>query len=281
MKVLPFKIPKTKNIGLIYQEDKASIFYDKLHQHEEIQICIIIQGEGTLIVGDTINEYKSDDILVIGSNIPHVFKSDISNCKESFMISLFFTEKSFGDDFFTFDDFKEITGFFKKSQSGCKLLSNQQKVKEIFSSLKKASNLERFISLLKIIKHINNSKTSPLADFIYPKNYSDNEGKRMRDVLDFTIHNYEKNISLSVIASKANMTPNAFCKYFKQRTNKTFFTFLNELRVEHACKLLTTNNNLSISEIAFQCGFSNLSNFNRKFKEVKKTTPSKYKTFKD
>ena len=277
MKVLPFKIPKAQNLGLIYQEDKAAYFYDKLHQHEDIQLCTIIRGEGTLIVGDTINDYKSGDVLVIGSDLPHVFKSDTSIIEESFMISLFFTEQSFGKDFFSLDDFKELNSFFKKSLSGFKLISNQQKIQERFLSLQNASNLERFIGLFDILKIIKKSKTQALADFVYPKKYTDNEGKRMRDVMDFTIHHYDKNIDLDEIANKANMTPNAFCRYFKQRTNKTYFSFLNELRVENACKLLVGNKGLSVSEIAYQCGFKNLSNFNRKFKEVKNTTPSKYR----
>ena len=277
MKVLPFKIPKAQNIGLIYQEDKAQYFYNKLHQHEDIQLCTIIKGEGTLIVGDTINDYKSGDVLIIGSNLPHVFKSDVSVIEESFMISLFFTETSFGNNFFTLDDFKELTSFFKKSLSGFKLLTNQQKIQERFLSLQNATNLERFIGLFEILKLIKKSKTQALADFVYPKKYTDNEGKRMRDVMDFTIHHYYKNIDLDEIAGKASMTPNAFCRYFKQRTNKTYFSFLNELRVENACKLLAGNKGLSISEIAYQCGFKNLSNFNRKFKEVKNTTPSKYR----
>lgn len=277
MKVLPFEIPKTKNLGLIYQEDKEDLFYDKLHQHEEIQLCYIVKGEGTLIIGDTINDYKSGDVLVIGSNLPHVFKSDTSTVDESFMISLFFTEGSFGNGFFSLDDFKELKPFFKKSLAGFRLLSNQQKVQKQFLSLQKASNLERFIGLFEILKLIKKSKTQTLAAFVYPKKYTDNEGKRMRDVMDYTINNFDKNIDLEEISSKATMTPNAFCRYFKQRTNKTYFSFLNELRVENACKLLVGNKGLSVSEIAYQCGFKNLSNFNRKFKEVKNTTPSKYR----
>lgn len=277
MKVLPFKIPKTQNIGLIYQEDKEQYFYDKLHQHEEIQLCVIVKGEGTLVVGDTINKYSSGDVLVIGSNLPHVFKSDASVIKKSFMISLFFTRDSFGKDFFLLDDFKELIPFFEKSTSGFKLIENKGKVMKIFLDLQKSNNLNRFIGLLQVLKIVVNSKTVELANFVYPKRYTDNEGKRMRDVMDFTMNNFEKNIDLFEIAGKANMTPNAFCRYFKQRTNKTYFTFLNELRIENACKLLNSGNTLSISEIAYQCGFNNLSNFNRKFKEIKTISPSKYR----
>lgn len=277
MKVYPFQIPKAQNIGLIYQEDKESFFYDKLHQHEEIQLCTIVTGEGTLIVGDTINDYKCGDVLVIGSNTPHVFKSDTTNIKESFMISLFFTQQSFGEHFFLLDDFNELAPFFTKSLTGFKLTSNQKEIQQQFLTLQNATNLDRFIGFFEILKSINQSEAQQLSSFIYPKKYTDNEGKRMRNVMDFTIHHYDKNIDLKMIANKANMTPNAFCRYFKQRTNKTYFSFLNELRVENACKLLLSNKGLSVGEIAYQCGFKNLSNFNRKFKEVKGLTPSEYK----
>ncbi|MEE3999871.1 AraC family transcriptional regulator [Tenacibaculum sp. FZY0031] len=277
MKVLPFKIPKTQNIGLIYQEDKEQYFYDKFHQHEEIQLCIIVKGEGTLVVGDTINKYASGDVLVIGSNLPHVFKSDASVIKESFMISLFFTKDSFGKSFFLLDDFKELTPFFEKTTTGIKLLENRETVMNLLLPLQKSTNLDRFIGLLKVLKILVNSKTTELANFIYPKKYTDNEGKRMRNVMDFTMNNFDKNIDLYEIAEKANMTPNAFCRYFKQRTNKTYFTFLNELRIENACKLLVSDKSQPISSIAYRCGFNNLSNFNRKFKEVKNVSPSTFK----
>ncbi len=124
MKVLSFKISKpTTHKAIIYQEDKGIAFYDKLHQHEEIQLCTIISGEGTLIVGDTIHEYTAGDILIIGSYLPHVFKSDTSNCNTSFMISLFFTKSSFGENFFSLGDLAEIRNVFEISTIGAKVLT--------------------------------------------------------------------------------------------------------------------------------------------------------------
>ena len=104
MKVLPFKIPKLEHDALIYQEDKEVVFYDKFHQHEEIQVSYIAAGEGTLIVGDTINYYKKGDVLAIGSNLPHVFKSDVANHKTSEMLTLFFTKTGFGEHFFELEE---------------------------------------------------------------------------------------------------------------------------------------------------------------------------------
>ena len=276
MKVLPFKIPKPKNLGVIYQEDKTPIFYGNFHEHEEIQISCIVKGKGTLIVGDTIHQYSENDVFVIGSNLPHVFKSDEEQQYESFMISLFFTEKSFGNDFFELDDFKELKHFFENSLNGFKALKSTTLV-PIFLSLQKASNLERFISFFEIVQQLNTTDTLPLANFITQKKHSNDSGKRMQTIISYTINNFDSETSLDTISEKANMTRNAFCRYFKQRTNKKYFTFLNELRIENACKLLIANNEISVKEIAYKCGYNSLSNFNRKFLAIKETTPLKYR----
>ncbi|MFT4576511.1 MAG: AraC-like DNA-binding protein [Polaribacter sp.] len=279
MKVLPFKIPKSKDVALIYQEDQGEVLYDKLHQHEEIQLCLIVKGEGTLVVGDTINEYTSGDVLVIGSNLPHVFKSDTSNHETSLMLTLFFTKTSFGDDFFLLGDFNEVEKLFQISEAGGKVLSFKEELFNLFISLKEASNLNRFITFLKIISTILKADVSPLSTFIYQKKYSDNEGKRMRNIMDYTMSNFNKEIDLDTIAGISNMTTNAFCRYFKQRTNKTYFQFLIEVRIESACRLLK-NHDALIAEVSDKSGFKNISNFNRKFKEIKGITPSKYRLIK-
>ena len=277
MKVLPFKIPKSKDVALIYQEDKGEILYDKLHQHEEIQLCAIVKGEGSLVVGDSINEYKSGDILIIGSNIPHVFRSDVSNCNTTFMQTLFFTKTSFGNDFFELGDFTEIQKLFKISENGGIVTDNNQAILTLFSELKKTSNLNRFILFLKIINQLLQVDIKPLSTFIYQKKYSDNEGKRMSTIMEFTMSHFQNEITLNNIASIANMTPNAFCRYFKQRTNKTYFQFLIEVRIENSCRLLK-NKDLLITEVSEKSGFKNISNFNRKFKENKGITPSKFRS---
>ena len=124
---------------------------------------------------------------------------------------------------------------------------------------------------------ISTSKTEPLSNFTSQKSYSDVEGKKMRDVFEYTIENYHKSIYLEDIANVANMTKNAFCKYFKRRTNKTYVSFLTELRIENACKLIQSKEEIAIAEIAYKVGFQNISNFNRQFKEIKKMTPLQYR----
>ena len=278
MKVLPFKIPKQKNEALVYQEDNTTYLYDKFHQHQEIQISLVIKGEGTFVLGDSVTHYKPNDILVIGSNLPHVFKSDLTNQKKSLLISLFFNKDSFGSDFFKLNEFNCLESFFNKSMYGVKLTSNINLLKSKFLKLKEASKLKRFIILFEILNIICDSRMEQLSSFLYEKNYNDTEGKRMSAVFEYTMSHFNQDISLDDIANIANMTSNAFCRYFKQRTNKTYFQFLTKMRIEHACKLLSQNTDLTIAEIACKAGFKNISNFNRQFKLLKKSPPLKYKS---
>lgn len=125
MKVLPFKIPKPENKAFIYQED-LEVFYDKLHQHEEIQISLIVNGEGTLVIGDSVTDYKPNDILVIGSHLPHVFKSETNPSSKSHMLSLFFTYRSFGEHFFELEELQELQSFFKRAAYGFKITSSKK-----------------------------------------------------------------------------------------------------------------------------------------------------------
>lgn len=277
MKVLPFKIPKPKNEALVYQIDREQVFYDQLHQHGEIQISYVEKGSGSLFVGDRINEYKAGDVLVIGSFIPHVFRSDARSKEESLMHTLFFDQNSFGQDFFQLTDLSSTQNFFKKSAFGMMVQSRKSKIIPLFSKLSNQNKVEQIASLLMIINQINKSKTIPLSSFVYRKSFTDDEGKRMSKVYDYAMERYQEPITLDEIAEKANMSKNAFCRYFKKRTNKTFFQFLIEIRIENACKLMVKNPELSIAAIAEQCGFNNIANFNRKFKAFKGCTPTQYR----
>ncbi|MEN8966170.1 MAG: AraC family transcriptional regulator [Polaribacter sp.] len=273
MKVYPFKIPKPNNNALIYQEDIEVVFYDKLHQHDEIQISYIEKGNGTLLVGNSFTNYYTGNVFVIGSNVPHAFKSDTTKNETSKMLTLFFTKESFGTSFFKLEEFEEIESFFVNSLHGFQVTSQLTEIKEIFNKLKKATKLERFIILIALLKLLSESDINLLSNYTYGKKLSDSEGKRMRKVFDYTLKNADQKISLDEIASVANMTKNAFCKFFKKRTNKTYINYLTELRIENACKILKSNKDMAIVDVAFKAGFYNISNFNRRFKELKKMTP--------
>jgi AraC-like DNA-binding protein len=277
MKVLPFTIPKAKRDALILQEDKQAQFYGLLHQHEELQLSYVINGSGSIVVGDSVSSFNAGDILVLGGNIPHVFKSNLQKENDVYMLSIFFTETSFGDTFFETEELKSLQSFFKKAQSGFKIEGASKEITNLFTSLWEISKLERFIKFIQLLRTLNNAKYEFLSTYVSEKKYSDNEGQRMSAVFSYTIQHFREEITLARISKEASMTQNAFCKYFKKRTRKTYVGFLNELRIEEACKLLKEDLDSDIPSVAERAGFQNISNFNRKFKQLKGCTPSAFR----
>jgi len=275
MKVLPFNIPKPLGHNLIVQVDEAPSFYNQLHQHKEIQLSFIEKGQGKLIVGNSVHQYNKGDFFLIGSNSPHLFQNGqtVGNVK---MISLFFTRESFGAGFFDLADVEELKRFFKYSVEGFQLISHQIEVGQMIRQFPKLDKLSRFIQLLQLLKLLINADKKILTHFVYQKKISDRDGHRMQAVFDYVINNFEREITLDTISGKAYMSPNAFCRYFKSRTNKTFYQFLIELRMQHACQLLEESD-LPIAVIAERSGFNSISNFNRKFKALKGNSPTHYK----
>ena len=277
MKVLPFKIPKPENVTLYVQEYIGESFYEKLHQHKEIQISVILEGEGTYIIGDCVGDFKQHDIFVLGENLPHVFKRDDAFKHNSKMVSLFFSKTCYGENFFELPEFEYFKNFFNNSVLGYKVNSNQKEITALLANIKEQEKYQQFIAFLEILNQISGAEKRKLSSLINLKKYAGDEGKRMSDIFQYSMDNFHKEVSLHDVSDIANMTPNAFCRYFKQRTNKTFVNFLIDIRIGNACKLLAKKNDLSITEISYKSGFNNLANFNRKFKAIKGITPSEYR----
>ena len=136
--------------------------------------------------------------------------------------------------------------------------------------------LSRIIGLLKILDILSvgeNYKTLCLEAIT--TTYNKNEKDRMGRVITFLTENFDKKIELDEVSSIAFMTPNAFCRYFKKKTKKSFTQYLNEIRLRHACKLLIEGE-MQIATICYQSGFNTLTNFNRQFKNLMKVTPTEY-----
>ena len=276
MKALPFTIPKHDSALLLFQRDREVVFYDRFHQHEAIQISFIVSGEGELLAGDRIRRYKTGDAFIIGSYLPHLFKTDASIDEESEMITVFFARADL-DRLLDFEELTQLESLLNEMDLGISLDSNQEEVGAYISQIETASSLNRLSLFFSLLELISVSNRSVLSSVLPRKMLSENEGMRMQAVMNFTLDSLSDQIKLEEVAELANMSTNAFCRYFKQRTNKSYFQFLLEIRVEHACNLLTSKVDLSISEVSELSGFQNLSNFNRRFKKEKGVSPSQFR----
>lgn len=272
MKVLPFKIPKSRNTAIIFQVD-AEPFYEQLHQHEELQISCIIEGKGTVLIADTIHHFQDGDVFVIGGQQPHVFRNE---SLDALMHTVFFNPASFGDSFLNLDEGKGVLDFYAFAKAGFKTTTTPEII-STFEAISRYEGILRLSYFLQLIEILTVSESTPIASFVYHKNISEADGKKLHRIFEYSLQHFSEPIQLEDIAEVAAMTTNGFCKYFKKRTNKTYFQFLTEIRIAQVCTLLKERPELAIADIAALSGFQTLSHFNRKFKQYQNVSPSVYK----
>ena len=172
----------------------------------------------------------------------------------------------------------KIKGMLRSSTRGIKLYDDlAENIRDIILNLKKSSGATRFVHFVDLLdKMALSTKKRYLASNYYGSEDRIDYAHPMNKIFDYISDNFDKPISLEEVAGIANLSKYAFCRYFKRITNKSFITYLNEFRTGIACKLLITDS-YSIAQVGFLSGFNNLSNFNRQFKKIMNTTPSRYR----
>ena len=278
MKALTFKIPHGGETSIKVDHDVMPHFYDTYHTHEELQIMLVIKGNGSAYIGDKILHFEEGDIYLLGQNLPHVFKDKlIDEDKGIESISIFFLKDFMGKGFLELPESRLLGALLEESKRGIQIQGQlQKKVTENIWKISNSDGLNRLLILIDTLELVAQSENLSFISspgYHKPKRLVD--GQKINDVFDFMLANYSREIKLEEIAETANMSATAFCRYFKHHTRKTYSRFLNEIRVGEACKMLVEDK-LSISNICFGSGFNNISNFNRQFKKITGNTPSKY-----
>ena len=273
MKVLPFTIPAVENFSFLIQEDKLEGFYPHLHRHKEVQICWIKKGSGTLVVQAELFAFKEEDIFVIASNKAHLFKKEHKGNIQT--ISLFFDISAKNNPLMSLPEMTDLANYFSRLVPCNKLeepLRSEISMKlNLIMENTMEYKLALFIDLLANLR--SELSISERIDSVY----SEKDGDRMKMIMDYTLSNFKNNIGISDVAKEISYTPEAFCRFFKKRTRKTFIQYLNELRINEACHRIIEHQDSLMSEIAYGCGFNNVSHFNRVFKQLKQMSPLQYR----
>ena len=284
MKVLQFTIPVAHDKSVIVQQDELPYFYPHLHRHKEAQITWIIAGEGTLIAGNNMHAFNPGEIYFIGADQPHLFKSSpeyfqSGNKKLIKTLTIFFDPNGSLASLFELPEMKTFKDFVRQTQQGFKLPANYaDKVSRQMLDIRKNSGPTQmicFLELLGILQGIN-PRPEPLSAVDFSYGITESEGIRISNIYNYILQHCNEAVTLDDVAREACMTPQAFCRYFKKHTGHTFISFLNGMRVNEACKKLTGKQYESISVVAYQCGFTSITNFNRVFKGVMGNSPRNY-----
>jgi AraC-like DNA-binding protein len=283
MKVLQFTIPVSYDKTVIMKNEVLPHFYPYLHRHEEIQLTYIQKGEGTLLVGNNMHPFNANEVYLIGANLPHVFKSDPSyfskkGNKKVQSLTLFFSTKGKLSSLFDLPELKNIHTFFSNFYSSFKVPADSfSDISAKMLSIKYSNGLDQLLQFFQLLKSLSNLQNIIfLSPDVQPHSFSDFEGIRISKIYSYIMEHYNQGITLEEVAAVAYMTPQAFCRYFKKHTHHTFVSFLNEVRINEACKKLLEGAYDSMTSIAYDCGFNCVTNFNRVFKSTTGKSPREY-----
>ncbi len=257
------------------------------HYHQEFELSFITEGSGKRIVGDSIEEFHPGDLIFIGPRIPHVwFPEETHRWQHSGRtlesVYMLFNQDILPEALTTLPEFSHIRQAVQLSERGIRITGETlNEVSRIMLQLPYMSRIKRLMMFYEIMDLIGKSDSfSFLASEDYIKTKFEPGNKRVTRIHEFLMKNYQGDIDLKEIAEVAHMAPASVCRFFKNSTGLTIFEYLNKIKINYSCQLLL-NTDLNILDISYDCGFNNLSHFNKQFKKFIGATPSEFRKFRD
>jgi AraC-like DNA-binding protein len=250
------------------------------HYHPEYEIALTLNSQGQRYVGDNIQDYDDFDIALLGPHLPHTWCSSpmVKGHDQKVYVAQIpvnWIEKLI----FTMPDFFELKTLFERSQRGI-LFSREtaKKSNAIFKKMHLGTSFMRFNGLMQILQlMLDDKETETLASSGYKNAITvDSSTDKLDKIIQYIHQHYTEKLSAEEVANLVHMSTNHFHRFFKQRTEQTFTELVNQLRIGKACSLLI-NSEKPITTISDMCGFNNISNFNRRFLQLKTMKPSEFR----
>lgn len=277
------EITPLSNEDCFYLVDRYKSEFDyPLHRHDEIELNFVENVEGARrIVGDSVEILGKYDLVMVGSGLEHVWEQ--YDCKSGRIreITIQFTPAVFGDTFLAKNQLKPISELFEKSHSG--VVFSLGCILRIYNLLDEITQAQpdfyRVLKLMEILYILSKDEDARvLSSTSFANASSSSESRRIHKVEEFIRANYRRELRLEELSQIVCMTPSAFSRFFKLRTGRTVSEYIIDVRLGHASRLLAGTMS-SVLEICFECGFNNVSNFNRIFKRKKGCSPSAFREY--
>jgi AraC-like DNA-binding protein len=247
------------------------------HFHPELELVYVNKGQGKRHIGNHLSYFNNSQLLLIGSNLPHNGFTDrlTTNGSETLVQ---FREDFMGPGFFQIPEMKPIKELIDRSKKGILFgIPTKRKIGDKIENLSQKKGIRQLLIFLEILDVLARANDYTLLNVDgYAFETEPQDSSKIDTIYSHINQNFKERISLQEVADLASMTVPAFCRYFKKVTGKTFTKLVNEYRVVHATKLLSESQ-MSITDIAFECGFNNFSHFNKLFKEIAGKSASKYR----
>lgn len=262
---------------------EVSYLDSPLHFHNSYELVWIQQSNGYRIIGDHIENFTDNDLILLGPNLPHVWYNEkdyyLKDCGQQVKaIVTYFRPDWLTETIINSAEMNRLRELLEDIKRGIKITGEaKNKIIDIVAGMPQSTSLERIIGILSILNVLTESgEYGCLCSSGYVNAHSQKDVEKIDRIYQYIMRHYADKITLHDVAQIASMTPTAFCKYFKNRTQKTFSNFVNEVRIGYACKLLC-NEELNISEICYKTGFYNPTNFNKNFKLFTKMSPTEFR----
>ena len=249
-------------------------FQFKWHYHPEFELTYIVKGNGYRIVGNSYESFSDGDLVLLGSNLPHTWSGKADGDVNSDAIVIQFSSE-FISPFLEFNESLLIKKMLENSFRGINFKYDEQLISKIIE-LNETNGVNRILKLITILDILSKKQFKLIAPNTFHNVVSKKSEVRINKVCLFIQNNFQNKIYLKEVAELIYLTESNFCKFFKKATGKTYSDYLNELRINEACRLLVQTEK-SINQISFECGFESLSYINRVFLSKKEMTPSKYR----
>lgn len=276
------KVIKGPGHSFSVRRDLVPHINNRWHFHAEVELIHFKKGEGTQFIGDSIKRFKSGDVVIVGSNLPHYWRFDDIYFEENALANAdvrvaHFTENFWGQSFLDLPENNNLKTVLEKAKRGLQIRGkSRQIVAQLLEQLVSCNGSKRIILLMDALSSIFDCKQlSSLSSIGFKPHFVEAENDRINAIYEYSIKNFKNKIHLEKIAEVANISPNSFCRYFKSRTRKTYSQFLIELRVGHACKLLIEDNQC-IKRLCYESGFHNFTSFYKYFKMITGKSPHNY-----
>ncbi len=282
MKPILEHLPLEPEESFVVKEFEYPFYPTPWHFHPEYEIVLVTESTGKRFIGDSVSDFEPGDLAFIGPNLPHLYRNDAayySSEKSKIRarsIVVHFLESSFGENFLSLPETRVIQNLFLKSRLGLDVMGNTRETAiPKLHELCALKGFPRWVKLLELLQYLSESTDLKNISRTPVVGKNEMESDRMNKIFEFVMKNFNHEITVAEVANHVNLATNSFSRYFSQRTRKSFITFVNEVRLSHATKLLQENK-MSISEICYTSGYNNLSNFNRQFKNVYQVSPLTY-----
>ena len=278
---LEYEITDRSTGSIRYLEHGYPCELVRWHHHEECELHLIVETSGKVFVGDYIGTFEPGQLILTGPHVPHNWISrmpDDSVCELRDMV-VHFQQSVVQQASELITELRDLEPLFERAKSG--IAFNDIPLEEAqrdMANLRESRGIERVGLFLSFLNRLNQSRDYQLLSTVQMQSSADEHTlERINLVVDYVMLHFERAITVQEVAQRINMSETHFSRFFRKATGLRFIAFLNRIRIQRACELLSTSDD-QITAISYAVGYNTLANFNRQFQELKGVTPREYRS---